>query len=144
MLKGLATLGSAPGISGLLDQNGETVDRRHRQCLAQGHEEGDELVGAGLDGDAAEGSEGAGAAPESESDRVSEKPGRSVVAEVGRFGEGEGCGSDLLDRGVDAGGLGVRAAERAQNQEVRLGLGQDDPFPAARASGDNRHAAAAL
>ncbi len=97
----------------------------------QGHQEGYELVGPGLDSDGSEGAEGSGGGAEAEAYGVAQEPTRAVVAELGvGIGEGEGVGDDFFEGEVDAGGLVVGADQGTQDEEVLvvLGLGLDDPF----------------
>ena len=61
---------------------------------------------------------------------VPEGPGDAVVAEVVRRGQAEvgGAHAVAFEGEVDAGDLVVGAAQGAEDEEVGLGLGSDDPF----------------
>jgi len=85
---------------------------------AEGHEEGDELVGARADGDAPQGAEGAGTVPQGEASGVSEEFGGEGVGGVVGGRERELRGLQLLhaplDQGeVDPAKLGLTAGEGA-------------------------------
>jgi hypothetical protein len=120
--------GDHTSLDGLADAN-VVREQEANGLQAQPHEQGDELVGTGLEGDPAEGAERACAGTEAEADRIAEEAGGAKVAEVGGGGRGEGGGGDDLQRGVDAGDLFVSAAQGTQDEEVIGGFGQDHPFP---------------
>ena len=97
----------------------------------EGHQERDELVGARLDGDGAEGAERPGARPEPEADGVAQEAAGAEVAEARRVGRREPGRRDGLELREDPRDFFFRAAEGAEDEEVVLRLGKDDPFPAA-------------
>ena len=95
------------------------------------HQERDELVGAGLDGEFAERAEGAGAAAEAEADGVAEE--QCGAERAGAFGVGRlvlgGLEGPRFERFVDAGGVRggrVDGAELDDAGFVREGR-EDDP-----------------
>jgi hypothetical protein len=120
-----------PGFDGFSNSDvvgdEETDDRQ-----AQGHQEWDQLVGAGLNGDVAEGAERAGSIAEFQVDGIAQKDGGLVAAvarwirqrEDGRFGWGE------FQIRQDESDVFFGATEWAQRQGVGGGAGLDDPLAA--------------
>ena len=96
------------------------------------HHQRHELVGPRLDGDAAEAAERAGGGAGGQARRVAQELARGEVAEVVARGQPEGGGLDRLHRRQDAGDLLVEPAHRAHHQQLVGGVGQHDPFAAAR------------
>ena len=128
--------GDEEGLNGLADAD-VIGDEEADGVEAEGHEEGDELVGAGADGDAAQGAEGAGAVPEGEAGGVPEEFGGEGVGGVVGGGEGELGGGQFLhaaaDQGeVDPADLGLTAGEGAQQGDVGVWGGDPDPLPPPR------------
>lgn len=125
--------GDEEGLNGLADAD-VIGDEEADGVEAEGHEEGDELVGAGADGDAAQGAEGAGAVPEGEAGGVPEEFGGEGVGGVVGGGEGELGGGQFLhappDQGeVDPADLGLVAGEGAQQSDVGVRGWDQDPLP---------------
>ena len=80
------------------------------------HQQRHELVGARVDGDAAERAERPGAGAEAEPQRVAQQPRAARVARRSRGSGGANVADvDGLERGEDAGDLVVGAAERPED-----------------------------
>ena len=123
--------GDEARLDGLADADVVGDEHPHRVELERHHQR-HELVGPGLDRDAAEAAERAGGGAGREAGGVAEEPARGEVAEVFPPGEPERRGLDRLDRREDAGDLLVQPAGRAEHQEVAGRFGEDHPFAAAR------------
>lgn len=101
--------------------------------MFEGHEEGDELIGARFDGDLAEASEGASASTQGQEERIAEEE-CAVVAGLlvgvwrrkGRFGDGFGFEGE-----VNPGLVVFGAGERSNMEGIDVAAGQDDPFSTA-------------
>ena len=122
--------GDEARLDGLADADVVGDEHAHRVEL-QRHHQRYELVGPGLDRDAAEAAEGAGGGPGGEARGVAQEPAGGEVAEVFAAGEAEGCGFDRFDGWEDAGDLLVEPADGAEHEEIGGGFGQHDPFAAA-------------
>ena len=124
--------GDEQRLDGLADAD-VVGDRAGGSGRPQGHEQRHELVRARLDRDPAEAAERSGAVADRQPQGLVEQTRGRVVAEVGGRRRREGRGPDVvaLEREVDARDLVVGAAERAQDEERVVGLGQDDPLAAA-------------
>ena len=118
-------------LDGLADAHVVGDEHAHRVELERHHQR-HELVGPGLDRDAAEAAERAGGGAGREPRGVAEEPARGEVAEVFSPGEPKRCGFDRLDRRQDAGDLLVQPAGRVEHQKVAGRFGEDHPFAAAR------------
>ena len=122
--------GDEAGLDRLPDADVVGDEEPHRVELER-HEERDELVGARLDGDGAEGAERPGAGAEAEADRVAQEAARAEVAEARRVGQRELRRLDGLERREDPRDFFLGAAEGAKDEEVVDGVREDDPFTAA-------------
>ena len=119
------------GLDGLADAD-VVGDQQPDRVLPQRHQQRDELVGAGFDGEPGQRPERPGAGPEADPQRRPQQPGARRGADVRGSGGGEGGRADLLQRREDAGDLVVAAGQRAQDQEIgRLRLREHHPLPAA-------------
>ena len=96
----------------------------------QGHEQGDELVGPGLDADLGERPERSGTGAEPEPHRISKQAATVEVAELLRVREVEVGGLDRLQREIDPGDLVLGATKWTDHEQLIMGTRQDDPFPA--------------
>ena len=130
--------GDEARLDGLADAHVVGDEHAHRIELERHHQR-HELVGPGLDRDAAEAAERAGGGAGREPRGVAEEPTRGEVAEIFPPGEPERCGFDRLDRREDAGDLLVQPAGRVEHQKVAGRFGEDHPFASAR-----RHEGAGL
>lgn len=116
-------------LDGLADSD-VVGDQHPYGLLPQRHQQRDELVGAGLHGDAGEGAERSGAGAEADPQGGAQQPGRPLIAEVGRGRGRELSVPYLLERGEDGRDVVVGAAQGTQHQQVGLAVGKDDPFAA--------------
>jgi hypothetical protein len=107
-------------------------DEDANNLLFEGHEQRHELVRAGLDRDQRERTERPGARTETKAYRIPQESRRAGVTELIRVGQVELRGGDGLEGHVHAGGFGVRAAERFEDQKVRFAPRLHDPLAAAR------------
>ena len=121
--------GDEAGLDRLADADVVGDEEAHRVELER-HEERDELVGARLDGDGAEAPERPGAGAEAEPDGVAQEAAGAEVTEARGVGRRELGGLDVLERREDPRDLFLRAAERAEDEEVVFRFGKDDPFAA--------------
>ena len=94
------------GLDGLADAN-VVGDQHPHRILPQGHQQRDELVGAGFHREPGERPERPGAGPEADPQGRPQQPGARRGADVLRVWRGEGGRADLLQRGEDAGNLVV-------------------------------------
>ena len=101
---------------------------------AQGHEQGHQLVSAGLYRDVAKRTEGAAACTQFETQGIAHEQRGGVVAWLGGVGPGKSGGLDggELQLGNQGDGVFVGAAQGAQAQQtggfVKRGIGLNDPF----------------
>ena len=102
----------------------------HRQT--QGHEERDQLIGAGLHGDIAKRAEGAGSVAQFQMDGIAEEGGGLVVAEARgiRKRKGGGFGRGEFEVRQDERDVFFGATEGPQREGIRLRTWLHDPFPA--------------
>ena len=122
--------GDQPGLQGLADAD-VVGDEQADRVEAERHEQGDELVGPGLDGDAGEGAERARPGAEPETERVAQEGAGAVVAHEVRVGESEAGRRHRFKRRPDPGDLVVGAPEGPEHEEVVVGVGEHDPLAAA-------------
>lgn len=122
------------GLDGLADANVVGDEQTHHVELER-HQQRDELVGPGLDGDLSRGPEGPGAAAEREQEGVAEEGRRAVTRGLlqrrrgeGRLGDGFG-----LEPEVQEGLVFLGAGHRAHAQDVGVATVEDDPLASARA-----------
>ena len=118
-------------LDGLADAHVVGDEQAHR-VEPEGHHQRHELVGPGLDGDAAEAAERAGGGAGRETRRVAQPPARGEVPEVFPAGQPERRRFDRLHRRQQAGDLLVEPADGTEHQQFVRGFGQDHPFPAPR------------
>src|SRR5699024_5157911 len=121
--------GDQARFDGLADTDVVTDEHAYGR-LAQCHEQWHQLVGAGLDGDAGQGTEGARPGAETDAQGRSQQTGGLGVAQVGGVGGVEGGRADLFQGGKEGGHVVVAAAQGAQHQHVGGALGEHHPFSA--------------
>ena len=109
-------------LDGLADAHVVGDEQAHR-VEPEGHHQRHELVGPGLDGDAAEATEGAGGGAGREARGVAQQPARGEVAEVFPAGQPERRRLDQLHRRQQAGDLLVEPADGAEHQQFVRGFG---------------------
>ena len=119
------------GFDGFADAH-VVRDEQPDRVQLQRHEERHELIRARLHGETAEGPKRAGTGAEAEAHRITQQTARNKVAEIVLSRRGEGCRSDGLQHGMDAGGFLNRSAQRPDHEEISLRFRQHDPFPPAR------------
>ena len=135
-------LGDEGGFDGLADADVVGDEQSHR-VLTHGHEQWDELVAAGFDGQAREAAERPGAGAESDPQRVAQHACRGVVAEVGGGRCGKARRDDLFKGGEGCGEVIVGAAEWPKDDEVAGAVRLHNPFAVAgtdeRPGRESRH-----
>ena len=118
------------GLDGLPDAH-VVGDQQPDRVLPQRHQERDQLVGPGFDGEPGQRAERPGAGPKADPQRRPQQAGTNRGACVAGVGYLEYGGADLFQGGEHAGYLVVASAERAQYEEPgRLGLRKHHPLAA--------------
>ncbi len=125
--------GDETGFDRLADSYVVGDQQAHRVEL-QGHQQGHELVGPGLDGDAPEAAKRPGGGAGREARRIAQQAACGEVAQVCAAGQPERGRLDRFQRRQDTGNLLVEPAHRAEHQQFVRGVGQHHPFAAARAN----------
>ena len=106
-------------------------DQHPHRIETQCHQEGHQLVGPGLDGDAPCRAERPGAGSEAQPQGIAEQASRLSIAQVGsRVGHGEPGRFHLLDLGEYPGGFVVAASQGADHQQLGIGIAQHHPVAA--------------
>ena len=118
-------------LDGLADPD-VVGDKQPHGVLAQRHEQGHQLVGAGRHGKVPNAAERARAVAEPQHESITQQLGGTMVAGVFGVRRGERSRLDRLQIGEDAGYFRVRAAERPDHDQFVVGLRQDHPLPSPR------------
>ena len=108
--------GGQAGLDGLADAD-VVGDQQPHRVLPQRHQQRDELVGAGFDGEPGQRPERPGAGPEADPQGRAQQPGARRGADVLRVRRREGGRADLLQRGEYAGDLVVGSGQGAQTRK---------------------------
>jgi hypothetical protein len=119
--------GDEGDLDGLADAH-VIGDEQPDGIKAKSHDEGDELVGAGLDSDAGEAAEGASGGAGGEAGGFAEEAARAEVAHRLARGERKGRRLHRFDGGQNADDLFIETPNGAHEQEFGGGFGEDDPF----------------
>ena len=123
--------GDEAGLDRLADAHVVRDEHAHR-VEPERHHQRHELIGPGLDGDAAEAAERTGGGAGRQARRIAQQPAGCEVAEVPRAGQPERRRLDRLHGRQDTGDLFVEPADGTEHQQFVRRFGQDDPLAAPR------------